>query len=161
MAKTKKKDPVYLSKTLFLKGLQCHKALYLSKFHSESQEAIFQSSIGVGILAQGLFPGGQEIPYDGLSKESQLPYKERLRSLKRCWAAICLPSILGSTVETLTPVIFRGTVGPRSRNIRSLTFREMPPGTGSFIAQELHSYRLSLDGPRISIAGIPSNQSLH
>jgi len=79
MAKTKKNGPVYLSKTLFLKGLQCHKALYLSKFHSElrdelseSQEAIFQSGTQLGILAQGLFPGGREIPYEGLSKESQL-----------------------------------------------------------------------------------------
>jgi hypothetical protein len=83
MAKEKKNDPVYLSKTLFLKGLQCHKALYLSKFHSEfrdelseSQEAIFQSGIGVGILAQGLFPGGRVIPYEGLSKESQLQLTE-------------------------------------------------------------------------------------
>ena len=83
MAKTIQNNPVYLSKTLFLKGLQCHKALYLSKFHSEfrdelseSQEAIFQSGIGVGILAQGLFPGGREIPYEGLSKESQLQLTE-------------------------------------------------------------------------------------
>lgn len=79
MAKTKKNVPAYLSKTLFLKGLQCHKALYLSKFHpelrdelSESQEAIFQGGIGLGILAQGLFPGGHVIPYEGLSKEAHL-----------------------------------------------------------------------------------------
>jgi hypothetical protein len=83
MAKTKKNGSVYLSKTLFLKGLQCHKALYLFKFHpelrdeiSESQEAIFQSGTQLGILAQGLFPGGREIPYEGLSKESQLQLTE-------------------------------------------------------------------------------------
>jgi len=83
MDKTKKNGSVYLSKTLFLKGLQCHKALYLFKFHSEfrdelseSQAAIFQSGIGLGILAQGLFPGGREIPYEGLSKESQLQLTE-------------------------------------------------------------------------------------
>jgi hypothetical protein len=75
MAKTRKNGPIYLSKTLFLKGLQCHKALYLFKFHPElrdelsgSQEAIFQSGTQLGILAQGLFPGGREIPYGGLSE---------------------------------------------------------------------------------------------
>jgi hypothetical protein len=81
MDKTKKNGPVYLSMTLFLKGLQCHKALFLSKFHpelrdelSESQGAISQSGTQLGILDQGLFPGGQEIPYEGLSKESQLRF---------------------------------------------------------------------------------------
>ncbi|MBI5584513.1 MAG: DUF2779 domain-containing protein [Deltaproteobacteria bacterium] len=79
MPKMVQNNPVYLSKTLFLKGLQCPKALYLIKFHpelrdevSESQGAAFQSGTQLGILAQGLFPGGREIPYEGLSKEEQL-----------------------------------------------------------------------------------------
>jgi hypothetical protein len=44
---------------------------------SKSQEAIFQSGTQLGILAQGLFPGGREIPYDGLSKESRLQLTEQ------------------------------------------------------------------------------------
>jgi hypothetical protein len=54
-----------LSKSTFIKGMQCHKALYLNKHHkelrediSEQQEAIFAQGTNVGELAQQLFPGG-------------------------------------------------------------------------------------------------------
>jgi len=35
-----KRDVSYLSKTLFIKGLQCHKALYLHKYHPELKDEI-------------------------------------------------------------------------------------------------------------------------
>ena len=54
-----------LSKSSFLKGLQCEKHLYLYKYHynemdefSEMQKAIFQRGTDVGVFAQKLFPGG-------------------------------------------------------------------------------------------------------
>jgi hypothetical protein len=54
-----------LSKSSFLKALQCPKALFLQKFHpelipevSEQQQAIFDQGTDVGVLAQQLFPGG-------------------------------------------------------------------------------------------------------
>lgn len=69
----------YLSKTLFIKGLQCRKALYLHKFKPElkdavplSRETIFESGREIGRLAQGLFPGGIEIEYDGYSPQEQI-----------------------------------------------------------------------------------------
>ena len=50
-----------LSKSTFLRGLQCHKSLYLYKnFYklrdeiSSSQQAIFNQGTNVGILAQEL-----------------------------------------------------------------------------------------------------------
>ncbi len=68
-----------MSKTLFIKGLQCHKQLYLSKNSpelkdkiTESQEAIFSAGHDVGRYALQLFPGGVEIPYEGLSISEQL-----------------------------------------------------------------------------------------
>ncbi len=68
-----------LSKSQFIRGLQCHKSLWLYKNNPElrdeippEQQAVFQSGTNVGILAQGLFPGGVEIPYDGLSLSEQL-----------------------------------------------------------------------------------------
>lgn len=68
-----------LSKSLFLRGLKCHKSLYLYKYHpelkdetSESLEALFQAGHVVGNYAKDLFPGGVEIPYDGLTYEEQL-----------------------------------------------------------------------------------------
>lgn len=57
--------PHLLSKSSFIKGLQCTKHLFLYKYHydemdelSEMQKAIFQRGTNVGILAQQLFPGG-------------------------------------------------------------------------------------------------------
>ncbi|HIA05249.1 MAG TPA: DUF2779 domain-containing protein, partial [Flavobacteriales bacterium] len=54
-----------LSKSTFMKGCQCPKALYLNKHHYElkdeisaAQQAIFSRGTNVGELAQGLFPGG-------------------------------------------------------------------------------------------------------
>ncbi|MDD5009664.1 MAG: DUF2779 domain-containing protein [Syntrophorhabdaceae bacterium] len=64
-------NDLYLSKSLFIRGLQCHKSLYLHKHHPElkdetppSRQALFQSGSAVGIVAQDLFPGGTTIPYD-------------------------------------------------------------------------------------------------
>ncbi|MDD2364775.1 MAG: hypothetical protein PHN84_01285 [Desulfuromonadaceae bacterium] len=69
----------YLSKSLYIKGLQCHKALWLHKYQSElkddvsgSQQASFDSGTDAGILAQELFPGGVEVPYDGLTQSEQI-----------------------------------------------------------------------------------------
>jgi len=79
MSPVSKKPNTFLSKSLFIRGLQCHKSLYLHKYHpelkdeiTEAQKALFQSGTDVGILAQQLFPGGIEIPYEGLSISEQI-----------------------------------------------------------------------------------------
>ncbi|MRR06070.1 MAG: DUF2779 domain-containing protein [Deltaproteobacteria bacterium] len=68
-----------LSKSLFIRGRQCHKSLWLQKHRPElkneltcTQEAVFTLGHKVGNLAKGLFPGGVEVPYEGLSHEEQL-----------------------------------------------------------------------------------------
>ncbi len=60
-----------LSKSQYLKGLQCHKALWLLKNKpelkskvTEAKQAIFDRGTEVGKLAQKLFPGGVEIEFD-------------------------------------------------------------------------------------------------
>ncbi len=72
------KRNLFLSKSQYLKGMQCHKALYLYKHHKEmrddisaAQQAIFASGTDVGVIAQELFPGGVEVPYEGLSLSEQ------------------------------------------------------------------------------------------
>lgn len=69
----------FLSKSQFLKGLQCPKSLYLQKYHpelagevSESREALFESGKKVGVLARGLHPGGVEILFDAKNFARQL-----------------------------------------------------------------------------------------
>lgn len=68
-----------LSKSKFVQGLQCRKALYLQVHHPEladpvppSREALFQTGHEVGELAQGLFPGGVLIPYDPNNYDGQI-----------------------------------------------------------------------------------------
>jgi hypothetical protein len=87
----------YLSKSLFIRGLQCHKLLYLQKNQpelkdkiSEGAEARFRMGHEVGRLALGLFPGGVEIPYEGLSHGEQI-------------------SRTAAAVDTKQPVIYEAT----------------------------------------------------
>jgi hypothetical protein len=83
----KENSSAYLSKSLFMRGIQCPKSLYLHKCHpewrdetSETQENLFQSGIEVGLLARQLFPGGIEIPYEGLSHNDQLQMTQKALS---------------------------------------------------------------------------------
>jgi len=69
----------YLSKSLYTRGLQCHKSLYLHKHQPELRgeptpelEALWKSGHEVGDLAHMLFPGGVNVPFDGLTKDEQL-----------------------------------------------------------------------------------------
>ena len=79
MNNRERKSNAYLSKSLFVRGLQCHKSLYLKKYQpelaevpSEDRQAIMESGQDVGVLARELFPGGVEIPYEGMSYDDQL-----------------------------------------------------------------------------------------
>ncbi len=56
---------ILLSKSTFIRSLQCEKALFLYKYHydqrdviPQSRQAIFRRGTNIGILAQKLFPGG-------------------------------------------------------------------------------------------------------
>ena len=64
-----------LSKSSFLRGVQCDKSLYLYRHHpelrdeiSEAQQAIFDRGTAVGLLAQQLFPGGEDASPEDYSK---------------------------------------------------------------------------------------------
>lgn len=70
----------FLSKSQFIRGLQCHKSLWLFKNRpelrvepSEALQAVFDEGKAVGILAQQLFPGGEEIVFE----EGSLSHKIR------------------------------------------------------------------------------------
>ena len=54
-----------LSKSTFIRGLQCEKSLYLYKHHyrlkdptPSSLQAVFDQGTNIGLLAQELFPNG-------------------------------------------------------------------------------------------------------
>lgn len=77
----------YLSKSLYTKGVQCHKALWLQKYRlelqdevSDSLQARFDIGTDIGLLAQQIFPEGVEVPYEGLSHQEQLDRTAQLLS---------------------------------------------------------------------------------
>jgi hypothetical protein len=85
MASKDVENKLYLSKSLFVRGLQCHKSLYLHKYKPDlkdevSEEAQLKFDLGydVGTLAQHLFPGGVMVPYEGLSLTEQLSMTQSL-----------------------------------------------------------------------------------
>ena len=76
---------LYLSKSLFTRGLQCHKSLYLQKFKPDLKDAVteeaqrrFDIGYDVGSLAQQLFPDGVIVPYEGLSPAEQISMTQSL-----------------------------------------------------------------------------------
>ncbi|MBE0568471.1 MAG: DUF2779 domain-containing protein [Deltaproteobacteria bacterium] len=69
----------YLSKSLYIRGLQCHKSLYLDRHRPELRaeptpelEALWASGHEVGDFAHMLFPGGVVVPFEGLTRVEQL-----------------------------------------------------------------------------------------
>jgi hypothetical protein len=106
----------YLSKSLFIRGLQCHKSLYLQKYQPELKdeisagtEARFRMGHEVGLLAQGLFPGGVEIPYEGLSHGEQI-------------------SRTASAVTEKQPVIYEATFSHDGIFVKADILRRVPDG---------------------------------
>ena len=78
MTLSDKLQNAYLSKSLFLRGLQCYKSLYLDRRRPElrgeisyAQERLFESGKEVGRYAQRLFPGGIIISFEGIPISEQ------------------------------------------------------------------------------------------
>jgi len=74
-----------LSKSQFIRALQCHKSLWLYKNRpelrtkpDESQQAVSDAGRSVGLLAQGLFPGGETIEFEGSSFKEKIDRTRRL-----------------------------------------------------------------------------------
>lgn len=75
-----------LSKSTFMYGCQCPKRLFLHKFkpelcnaEDENQQAIFAAGTNVGLLAQGLFPGGEDAsPPDTFSYQKSVEKTKQL-----------------------------------------------------------------------------------
>jgi hypothetical protein len=75
---------VHLSKSLYLRGLQCPKSLWLKQHHPErlsppdvQAQAVFATGDRVGVLARELFAGGVTIPWEGTSFEEKIALTRR------------------------------------------------------------------------------------
>lgn len=74
-----------LSKSLYTRGLQCVKSLWLKKYNKdvltppdERAEAIFENGNEVGDLACKLFPNGIEIPYENTTFDDKIALTQDL-----------------------------------------------------------------------------------
>jgi hypothetical protein len=121
-----RKHTHYLSKSLYIKGLQCHKALWLHKNRPElktiisaAQQAVFDSGTDVGILAQELFPDGIMIPYEGLSYAEQLAMTED--ALNRGEKTIYEAAFSFDGVFVKVDILHRGKVGWEVYEVKSST----------------------------------------
>jgi hypothetical protein len=116
----------YISKSLYIKWLQCHKALWLHKNRPElktkpsaAQMAVFDSGTEVGILAQTLFPGGLLVPYDGMSHTEQLAMtKDALNSGEK---TIYEATFSFDNVFVKVDVLHRGEKGWEIYEVKSST----------------------------------------
>lgn len=75
----------FLSKSRFIKGLQCHKALWLTTHRPEllppttdKQRLNLEPGLQVGRWAHSLFPGGVEVQVEGSSRSGQAEETETL-----------------------------------------------------------------------------------
>ena len=115
-----------LSKSSFIRGLQCHKFLYLYKHQpelrdeiSKAQQAIFKSGTEVGIYAQKLFPGGVEIPFDKgfISKQLTLTKSEIDKGTKVLYEA----AFIHDNVSVKVDILRKGKRGWELYEVKSST----------------------------------------
>ncbi|MBS4028019.1 MAG: Dna2/Cas4 domain-containing protein [Ignavibacteriales bacterium] len=89
-----------LSKSTFVRGMQCDKSLYLNKHFpelrdeiSDSQKAIFDKGTDVGLLARNIFPGGVDV-----KPETPCDYAKSISWTKK---------LIGEGVETIYEAAFQ------------------------------------------------------
>ncbi len=101
-----------LSKSSFIKGIQCDKQLYLYKHHydwmdkvSESQQAVFDRGTNVGLLAQQLFPGGSVATED--PRKSDLAVKKTEELIKQSVKVIYEAAFLFNEILVISDIIIK------------------------------------------------------
>lgn len=75
---------MYLSKSLYTRGIQCSKSLWLKKYRPDTLTppdkqtlAVFEVGHRVGELACQLFPNGKEIPFDGCTFDQKIAMTQK------------------------------------------------------------------------------------
>ena len=116
-----------LSKSSFIRGVQCEKHLYLYKYHykemdqlSEMQKAIFKRGTDVGILAQQLYPNGIDA-----SPATQFEYDKAVKLTKELLdkkqKVIYEASFNYSDVLSVADIVVNGKSGLNVYEVKSST----------------------------------------
>ena len=114
------------SKSQFLRGLQCHKSLWLYKYKPElrtlpdqSQQAIFDSGTEVGLLAQKLFPNGKEIIFKDASFTRKI--KQTRELIKNGTETIYEATFSYNNVLVMVDILHKGSSGWGLHEVKSST----------------------------------------
>lgn len=115
-----------LSKSSFVKGLQCRKQLFLYKNHPEladpidaAQQAVFNTGHNVGELATGLFPGGVAIPTEDGDYTRQIEMTRE--ALEAGAATIYEAAFAAGDVFARVDILHRGAEGWEIYEVKSST----------------------------------------
>jgi hypothetical protein len=116
-----------LSKSSFIKGLQCEKHLYLYKYHykemdelSDMQKAIFKRGTNVGELAQKLFPGGEIAAY-GDPPDYEKALKKTKELIKKGVKIIYEAAFMFNEVLSIADIVVKGKDGWKIYEVKSST----------------------------------------
>jgi len=115
----------FLSKSQYIKGLQCLKHLYLYKYRpdlkdlSVSEEAVLQSGTDVGVLAQQLFPNGITIPFDDISFDEQMA--QTLKAMDEGSPAVYEATFLNNGLFTRVDILSRERDGWAINEVKAST----------------------------------------
>lgn len=116
----------YLSKSQFIRGLQCHKSLWLLKYKAElitppdeAQQAIFVTGTEVGQLAQKLFPDGKEIIYEERSHNEKI--KQTKEFISKGIKTIYEATFSYNNVLVMVDILHKGRRGWEIYEVKSST----------------------------------------
>lgn len=116
-----------LSKSSYIKGLQCEKHLYLYKYHynemdelSDMQKSIFKRGTNVGVLAQKLFPGGV-IAADGDPPDYEKALLKTKELLKNGVRVIYEAAFMFNEVLSIADIVVVGEDGVSVYEVKSST----------------------------------------
>jgi len=126
MTLSDKLQNAYLSKSLFLRGLQCYKSLYLDRRRPElrgeisyAQERLFESGKEVGRYAQRLFPGGIIISFEGIPISEQTV--QTTDEIKKGTLTLYEPAFSYNNIFVKVDILHKGKKGWEIYEVKSAT----------------------------------------
>ncbi len=115
-----------LSKSTFLRGLQCEKSfwLYKNKYNlkdeiSSQQQAIFDQGTNVGVLAQQLFPGGFDATVKYYEQEKGIALTQQL--INQGETIIYEAAFVFNGVYAAVDILLKDTEGWKAYEVKSST----------------------------------------
>jgi hypothetical protein len=116
-----------LSKSTYMRGLQCEKSIYLHKVHpelrgeiSDSQEALFRQGTTVGELARKLFPGGKDCSTTNRD-EFQLAAERTLQYIRNGESVIYEAAFIHDHILVFADILVATRAGWQMYEVKSTT----------------------------------------